>query len=209
MPAWPDELVQRLLALPDAVVYLLLALAAAVENIFPPVPADVVVLIGGAMAGSGEMDPWIVFLAVWSGNVAGALGIYAVGRRYGPGFFTGRVGELLLRPRQLTSLSAFYRRYGVPVIFFSRFLPMFRAVVPVFAGVSNLGFWATALPLALASGLWYGMLVYLGAAFGRNLPQILEALAGAGLWLWGVAAVIAGIAAVLWWRSRHPVGGDG
>ncbi|NIR45288.1 MAG: hypothetical protein GWN99_18075, partial [Gemmatimonadetes bacterium] len=52
----------------------------------------------------------------------------------------------------------------------------FRALVPVFAGISHLSFWRTALPVALASAIWYGVLVIAGGVLGKNWRVILETL---------------------------------
>ena len=197
-----EQLLEWLSAAPAALVYLAIALAAALENIVPPIPADVIVLFGGVVAGQGVVNVWLVFLGVWLANVGSALLVYLFGLHYGESFFKGRWGKLLLQPQQLEQLDSFYRRYGVRVIFVSRFLPMFRAVVPVFAGVSRLGFWRTALPMAAASGLWYGMLVYLGSVAGQNWREIVDTLSGAGRWLWIVALVVAGGVAWWWWRTR-------
>lgn len=202
MAAWIEQLLSWLDTAPPALVYLTLAVAATLENIIPPIPADAVVLLGGVIAGRGSADPWLVFLAVWISNIAGALLVYSFGRKFGAAIFAGRWGSLLLRPHQLEQLDAFYRRYGFRVIFISRFLPMFRAVVPVFAGISDLGFWRTALPMAAASGLWYGMIVYLGVTAGRNWQAILEQLTGAGRWLWLAALVAAIVVMWWWWKSR-------
>ena len=197
-----ERLLAWLEAAPAALVYLTLGLAAALENVVPPIPADVVVLFGGVVAGQGVANVWLVFLAVWACNIGGAMLVYLVGRRYGEAFFAGRWGRLLLRPHQLEQLDAFYRRQGIRVIFVSRFLPMFRAVVPVFAGVSRLGLVRTAVPMAAASGLWYGAIVYLGYTAGQNWREIMEALSSAGRWLWLAAAVVAGFVGWWWWRSR-------
>lgn len=183
-------------------IYLVLAAAAALENIVPPIPADMVVVFGGVLAGRGVAEPWVVFVFVWAGNVAGALLVYLAGHRYGPGFFSGRLGQRILNPGQVERLSLFYRRFGLGVIFVSRFLPMFRAVVPVFAGVSRLGFWRTAFPLAAASAVWYGALVYLGTIAGRNWRQMLDLLGSLGGWFWAVAAIAGSGVAWWWWRSR-------
>jgi membrane protein DedA with SNARE-associated domain len=198
-----ERLLEWLSQAPPALVYLALALAAALENIIPPIPADVVVLFGGVVAGQGVVNVWLAFAVVWLANVGGALLVYLFGLHYGESFFKGRWGKFLLQPHQLEQLDSFYRRYGVRVIFVSRFLPMFRAVVPVFAGVSRLGFWRTALPMAAASALWYGMLIYLGAAAGRNYREILQSLSDAGRWLWIVAVVIAAGVGWWWWRTRQ------
>jgi membrane protein DedA with SNARE-associated domain len=201
---WLDALLQLVLGLPAGLVYPVLGGLAALENLVPPVPADTIVLLGGFLAGRGAVDPWAVFLVVWICNILGALAVYALGYHYGPAFFHGRVGRRLLQPRQLASLDAFYRRYGFNVIFVSRFLPMFRALVPVFAGVSRLGVVRTAIPMAIASGLWYGLLVWLGATTGRNWEQIRDVIDRSGRWLWIPALLALAGVVVWWWRTRGP-----
>ncbi len=188
-----------LATIPDWVLYLVVGLLAALENIVPPIPADVMIAVGGVAAGAGRADPLILFVAAWLANAGSALLVYALGRRYGPGFFTGRLGRFLLAPNQVDALAAAYRRFGFPIIFFSRFLPVFRPIVPVFAGVARLGFWGTAVPIILASGIWYGFLVYLGAFAGANLNRILTVVERVGGWLWLVAGVLI-VAAGVWWR---------
>ncbi len=196
------RLLDQLAGSNQALVYFLLGVFAALENLIPPVPADVIVLFGGFLAGQGVVDPYAVFFVVWLANVGGALAVYFVGRRYGASFFSGRLGRLLLRPRQLQSLDIFYKKYGSRVIFFSRFLPMFRAVVPVFAGISRVGFWRTALPIAVASAIWYGVIVYLGAVAGQNWETIAASLQGASRWFWGASLILLALVLVWWRRSR-------
>lgn len=207
MPGWLQSVLDWLLRIPEGLLLLILGLAAALENIIPPIPADVIILFGGFLAGQGVVSPWLAFAVVWVGNVGGALLVYAVGRTYGPGFFSGRIGGYLLKPRQLASLSDFYRRFGFAVIFVSRFTPVFRALVPVFAGVSHVGFFRTAIPIAVASAIWYGTLLYLGAAAGQNWQQIAGAVEESGRWLWLGAGLAALLLAVWWKRSRR--GGEG
>jgi len=197
-----EILLDWLLAVPGWLVYVVMALAAALENLIPPIPSDVVILIGGVLAGVGGVNPLVLFLLVWLGNVGSALLVYALGLRFGPAFFQGRAGRLLLAPAQLDLLARAYRRYGFPIIFFSRFLPVFRPIVPAFAGLSKVGFMRTALPIALASAIWYGFLVYLGWAAGTNLPVLLARLERVGGWLWLVAALLIALFAAWWWYTR-------
>lgn len=206
-----SDLLGWLTSIPDWLLYLSLGLAAGVENLVPPIPADVMVLAGGVVAGAGSASPSGLFLAVWLGNVASALLVYAAGRRYGPRFFKGRLGGFLLAPRQIRALARAYRRFGFPIIFFSRFLPVFRPVVPVFAGLTKVGFWRTAIPVALASAIWYGFLVYVGAAAGSNWRQVVAFFGRTGGWLAAVAAVLIAAFAWWWWRTRAPslgIGGE-
>jgi len=200
-------LLEWLKSLPPLLVYLVVGVIAAVENVFPPVPADVVALFGGFLAGQGTGHPVAVFLVVWLGNLSTALLMYWVGRKRGTEFFRGRIGRMILQPKQMAKLSRFYQRRGTIVIFVSRFLPMFRAVVPIFAGTSNVGFWRAALPMAAASAAWYGLIVYLGATAGENWEDVRSALESSGRWL----ALAAGAAAVAvgwwWWKSRREAAG--
>ena len=201
-----DALLQRMTMLPEEVVYLLVGAFALIENLFPPVPADVVALFGGFLSGHGAADPRVVFLVVWISNVAGAMFVYWVGRAYGARFFATHWGGYILRPHQLDRLDAFYRRRGTVVIFVSRFLPMFRAIVPAFAGMSGVGWLRAAIPIAVASGLWYGVVVYVGATAGRNWEEIRAALESAGRWVYLVALILLVPVARWWWVSRHKPG---
>jgi membrane protein DedA with SNARE-associated domain len=195
-----ESLLAWLASIPEWWLYLLVGAVAAVENLVPPFPSDVVVVIGGVAAGAGRADPWILFVAAWLCNAGSALLVYGLGRRYGAAFFGGRAGRFLLAPAQVDALAAAYRRFGFPIIFFSRFLPVFRPIVPVFAGVARLGFWGTALPIALASAVWYGLLVYLGALAGANWRSLLDFVERLGWWLWIVAGIL--IMGFAWWWRR-------
>jgi membrane protein DedA with SNARE-associated domain len=197
------SLLHQLANLPPLLIYVVLAAGAAVENVVPPVPADTFVLLGAFLAAAGRANPWLVLLFTWLANVAAAIGVYGLAYHFGEAFFGTRVGRFLLHPRQLEQIGGFYRRWGTGAIFGSRFLPGFRAMVPVFAGVTRLSLWRVLPPLALASVLWYGALVYLGALAGGNWRAILAFFDRASL----VLAIIAGVLVVAfaaWWiRSRR------
>ncbi|HEX6372033.1 MAG TPA: DedA family protein [Longimicrobium sp.] len=197
-----DRLIAWMEGLPEALVYVVIGLMAGLENIFPPVPADVVALTGGFLAGRGVTDPVLSFLVVWICNVGTALLMYWVGRRYGTSFFSGRVGKMILQPRQMVRLGALYQKHGGKVIFFSRYLPGFRAVVPVFAGTAGMTFFRAAVPIALASGVWYGLIVYLGATAGQNWEQIRAAVESSGRWLGIAAAILFAVLGWWWWKTR-------
>lgn len=193
-----------LATLPGWAVYLLLGAGAAVENLVPPLPADTFVVVAGLLASQGVVDPWAAGLLTWGANVAGALVVFHMGDRYGRGFFENGAGRWVLRPGQLRRIEAFYARWGTWAVFFARFLPGLRAVVPAFAGISHQGFWRTAVPVAVASGIWYGGLLWLGTVAGRNLAAVEEWLQGANRTLLGVALVLALLIGWWWWTTRHP-----
>ena len=203
-----ERVIGFFLDLPPLLLYLALGLGASLENVIPPIPADTVVLLGGFLAAHARgPDPWVVFAVTWGGNVSSALLVYRLGRSHGPQFFEHGVGRHLLNAHQAERMKAFYARWGVPAIFFARFLPGLRAVVPGTAGVSHLGWWKVAPPLAIASAIWYGALVWLGVTAGNNLTRIQALLDRVNAWLLVVAVVIVAVVGAWWWRSRHPAEG--
>jgi len=188
--------------------YLLLGLGSAVENLFPPIPADTFVLLGAFLAAGGRANAWTVFFVTWSANTTAALLVYWTGYRFGRPFFQAGLGRYLLNPNQLRRLGVFYERWGLPAIFFARFLPGLRAMVPVFAGVTHQRFLVVAFPVLVASGIWYGALVWLGATAGRNLHVVGDWLAGANRLLLGLAVLVVG-GVLLWWFRTRTGGGRG
>ncbi|MGD8495661.1 MAG: DedA family protein [Gemmatimonadales bacterium] len=199
-----EELLGLVSHVPVETVYLLIAAGAAIENVFPPVPSDVIVLVGAILADRGTLRADFVFLFAWLGNLILGLGVYTAARVYGAGLFSTRWGRWLLRPAQLERMAIFYDEYGTLTVLVSRFFPVFRVLVPAFAGVSRLGFWRTAVPLAAATAAWYGMLIGAGVLLSRNLPRLVEALQTVNLTAAGIALVVAMLLAALWWRTRHP-----
>lgn len=191
------------------ILYALLGVGAAIENIIPPIPADTFVLLGGFLAARGQASEGAVFLVTWTSNVLSALAVYAAAYRYGSAFFETRLGRYVLDPGQLHTVRRFYRRWGTAAIFYTRFLPGLRAVVPVFAGVSHQKPILVALPLITASAIWYGALVWAGSFAGHNLEYILALQSRVNMTLAGIAVVLFGLVALWWLRSRRRRRGEG
>ena len=198
-----EALLGLISSVPVEVTYVLVGVGAAIENVFPPVPSDLAVLAGGILAERGLLQADIVFLVAWLSNLVLALGVYLAAYRYGAGLFASRWGHWLLRPAQLHRMSEFYEEYGTITVLVSRFFPVFRVLVPAFAGISRLGFWRTAIPLMVASAAWYGLLIWAGAFFSRNLPRLLAPLSTVNNTAAVVAAVVAIGLGILWWRTRQ------
>ena len=198
-----EDLIRYLADLPPALLYLVIGAGAAVENIVPPIPADTFVLLGAFLAEAGRANPYLVFVFTFVPNVATAILTYGLARKHGSRFFQGRFGGFLLNQHQLEQVGGFYARWGTPAIFVSRFLPAFRAIVPIFAGVSGVSLPRMLIPLATASALWYGALVYLGILAGRNFEAIMRFFDRASLVLLIIAAVLIAAVVFWWWRTRR------
>jgi membrane protein DedA with SNARE-associated domain len=183
--------------LPPGPLYGVILALAALENIVPPLPADTAVALGAFLAGRGSLDAWAVFGVTWGGNVGSAAAVYALGRRYGRDFFRGRIGRKLLPESVLAHIAEQYHRHGEFGIFVSRLLPVWRAVVPPFAGIAGLSAPRTLIPIALASALWYGALTFLIVRLGTNLEAALAVLGRVNRGL-GAAALAVFIFLAVW-----------
>ena len=194
---------------PAAVVYVLLGVGAALENVLPAIPADTFVALGGFLSAVGELDARWIFVSTWSLNVGSALAMYRLGYTHGKPFFEAGWGRRVLRPHQMERMASFYERFGIAAIFLTRFLPGLRSIVPVFAGVSRQPLILVAIPIALASAIWYGVLIWLGALAGQNLDVLRALLGRVNSVLLVVAVAVAVPSALWWWRTRHPRDSDG
>jgi membrane protein DedA with SNARE-associated domain len=196
-----SHLLDTLQSLPPTPLYVAIGLLAAVENIFPPVPADTAVALGAFLAGRGVLDAWAVFGITWVGNVGSAAFVYAMGRRYGRALFSGRIGRRLLSERALQHIEDAYARHGSYGILLSRLLPVWRAVVPPFAGIVGVPAGRALVPMAVASAVYYGALTYLVYRLGTDFEMVTRAVARVNLVL-GIVAVLL-VVVVVWWFVRR------
>jgi len=196
-----ERLLDALASLPLVPTYLVLMALSALENVFPPVPADTAVALGAFLARRGEVSVVPLAALCWAANVAAAAGTYAVGRSHGRGFFRDGWGRKLLPPTTLAALEEAYGRWGAVGIFVSRFLPGLRAAVPPFAGVAGLSAARALVPAALASAIWYAFLAFAGYQVAENWDAVKALVAETNRAL-GVAAVLLAVVAFVWFRRR-------
>lgn len=196
-----EDVLAWLSGLPPAALYAALAVVSAAENIFPPLPADTVVAFGAFLAARGQATLVGAFLATWLGNVAGALLVYMLGRRYGAQFahrWISRFGGVANEAR----LQSMYARRGILALFLSRFIPGLRALVPPFAGAIRVPPLRATLAIAVASALWYGIVTVIAYRVGSDWATLQARLREAG----ATAALIAGALVILagaWYLIRR------
>jgi membrane protein DedA with SNARE-associated domain len=199
-----EAFLDRLAAMPVPALYAALAVVAALENVFPPVPADTVVAFGSFLAARGQGTALGVFLTTWSGNVVGAMLIYAVGRRYGAEPLERRLlGERAAEAE--SRLIALYRKYGLAALFLSRFLPGVRAIVPPLAGALRVPVVRAAVAMGAASAVWYGAISYLAFRIGADWDQLSGTVTryGRGAAIAGTALALLLIATWILMRRRR------
>lgn len=196
-----QQLLDWIAGLPTAALYGALALAAAVENVFPPFPADTVVAFGSFAAARGKGSALGSFAATWAGNIAGAVLMYALGRRYGSRLLRSRL--LRAGPHAEEKLQDMYRRHGLWALALSRFVPGVRAIVPPFAGALHLSPGRAIVAMAVASGIWYGVITWFAFRVGSSWDELSARVGAAGRWVAIVATSIAVVLVLVWLARRR------
>lgn len=197
-----QSLLDWLTALPPTTLLLAMGLLAAAENIFPPIPADMLIALGAFLAARADASPWPSFIVVLGGNVAGAMVMYAIGRRFGADW-TERKFHLKHKETADVALSRWYARYGLASLFLARFIPGVRAIVAPFAGALRAPVIGTTAAILGASGFWYGLVTIIAFRAGTNWEGLARSVGRLGQTSGLVALGVVTLIAVLWWRHRR------
>jgi membrane protein DedA with SNARE-associated domain len=197
-----QSIIDWLLTLPPSTLLPVMALLAAAENIFPPIPADVLIAFGAFIAARNDASPIPAFLTVLFGNVAGAMAMYAAGRKYGA-TWTEKRFHLKHKDSADDSLSRLYARYGLFALAIGRFIPGVRAIVAPFAGALRASVLGTLAAITLASGAWYGLVTWAAFRAGTNWEELVRTVGRMGKVTALVAVVLVAGIGYAWYRHRR------
>ncbi|MGE4241084.1 DedA family protein [Ramlibacter sp.] len=194
MTEWIIELIQR-------GGYFGVAMLMLLENVFPPIPSELVLPFAGYVAATGELHPAGVWAAAIAGSLAGALPWYWAGRLLGVNGlreFARRHGRwLTLEPHHVDAANAWFRRHGPASVGFGRLVPTVRSVISLPAGVAKMRIHAFLFWSTLGTAAWSALL--LGA--GYMLQSRYESVQDAVEWIArGVLVLLVG--AYLWRVAR-------
>jgi membrane protein DedA with SNARE-associated domain len=190
-----------LTSLPPSALLPAMALLAAAENVFPPIPADVLIALGAFIAARNDGSPIPALAVVLVGNVAGAMLMYAVGRRYGASWAEERF-HLKHKDTADVALASWYARYGLIALAVGRFVPGVRAIVAPFAGALRAPILGTTAAITVASGVWYGLVTWIAFRAGSNWDDLARSVGRMGRWTSLVAVVLVSVLVLTWFRRR-------
>lgn len=151
--------------------YLGIFLLIFIENVFPPIPSEAVLLFGGAITVNTAMTIPGTILAATAGSLAGAIILYALGRILQPerlkSLFAGRFGRVLhLKPEHVDQSVIWFSNYQNRAVFICRCIPIVRSLISIPAGFAKMNVPQFLLLTTLGSLIWNTVLVSLGAALG-------------------------------------------
>lgn len=154
--------------------YLGLFLLLLVENLFPPIPSEVILPLAGFLVGRGEFGFLGALVASTAGALVGAFILYAVGR-WGGRTVILRYGRILrFTNKDLDRADDWFERYGAWIVLFARLIPGIRSVISVPAGALKMPLLQFAVLTTAGSALWNTLLIGLGMFLGRNWPVVSE-----------------------------------
>lgn len=166
-----DSLFQFIEQAPEWLVFVTVFLASYIENIFPPIPGDTILIFGAYLVGRGDMSFTMALATTLIGSVSGFMTLYIVGYKYGHGFIYSKQ-QTWFSPNSLERVEKLFAKWGYGVVLINRFLAGLRSVVGLFSGIGKLQVWKVILLSTLSSFFWNGTLIWLGSSIGENWEQI-------------------------------------
>lgn len=179
----------------------------AVENVFPPIPSEVILTFGGFMTTYTNLTVLGVIVVATVGSILGAVILYGVGYLVNVDRlerWIGKYGKYLrLKKEDIRRADAWFDRYGYWTVLFCRMIPLIRSLISIPAGMSKMKFGVFLLFTTIGTAIWNTILVSVGAAVGGNWESIVEFMDVYSNIVYALIAVI-GVAAVIWFlRSRR------
>lgn len=152
------------------------ALLMALENVFPPIPSELIMGLAGIEAGKGHMNLWAVLLAGTIGSVAGNYVWYWVGRKVGLerlDHFVDRWGRWLTLDRhEVEKFNRLFHRHGASTIFFARMVPTIRTLISLPAGIFRMSRTKFLVWTFAGAGLWNVLFAGVGFQLGARVEEI-------------------------------------
>lgn len=147
-------------------------IAILLENLFPPIPSEVVLPLAGFTVAQGSLNFVSVF--VWSvlGSVVGAYILYAIGAWLGIDRLRAIADWMwLVKASDVDAAMTFFHKWGRPSVFIGRLIPGVRSLISIPAGLDRMNLLTFGLWTTLGSGIWNAILIYLGFILGDNWEQ--------------------------------------
>jgi membrane protein DedA with SNARE-associated domain len=183
-------------------VFLLIAL----ENIFPPIPSEVILTFGGYMTSQTNLTVPGVVASSTLGSVFGAVLLYQLGAILNVTkleVVIERYGRFLrLTKKDLSRADEWFEKYGIWTVFFCRFIPLIRSLISIPAGIAKMNFWMFISFTTLGTIIWNTVLINLGARVGENWEVIVDRMDQYSNYLY-LFLIIFIIVLIGWQRKRR------
>lgn len=167
-----EDIISKISLLDPTWIYVSLFFFSFIENVFPPSPSDVVVVVGAALISHGNEVSFLPVLIITSlGSSFGFMLMFYLGKLFGEKII--RTGKLkFITKESVDKTDLWFRKYGYKLILFNRFLPGTRSVISFFAGFTELLTFRTFLLATISALVWNVIIIYVGVLLGNNIHLI-------------------------------------
>ena len=187
--------------------YIGVFLLIAIENIFPPIPSEVILLFGGFMTTYTKLNIVIMIIAATLGSILGAIVLYYIGKIFNKDrlkkIISGKIGKILcLKNSDIDKADKWFDTKGNKTVFFCRFIPIVRSLISIPAGMSEMPMGKFLVYTTFGSLIWNTVLVVIGSIVGENWTSILTIFDTYSSIVVVVIAIIFVICVYLFYRNR-------
>ena len=169
LASWVQDVIERLGAVGVALLVIL-------ENVFPPIPSEIVLPFAGFVAQRGDGSVVVMIFAATVGAVVGALVLYGIAAVIGPerlAAFVARFGRWFgVKPADLVRAEQWFDRHAVAAVLLGRCVPLIRSIVSIPAGFRRMAITPFLLYTALGSLVWNTALIGAGAILGNQWERV-------------------------------------
>ncbi|UWF78470.1 DedA family protein [Microbacterium neungamense] len=167
--SWLGWLIDTVVRLMDVIGPAGAGVAIALENLFPPLPSEAILPMAGLAAHQGAFALWEAVTWTTLGSLAGAFALYGLGAAFGVSRLRRVADRLpLVSAADVDRTVAWFERHGGKAVFFGRFVPVFRSLISLPAGVARMPLWHFGLLTAIGSLLWNTLFILCGWFLGTG-----------------------------------------
>ena len=194
MDNWVIQIIERL-------GYLGIAFLMFMDNVFPPIPSEIIMPSAGYTASRGQLQIVGVIVAGSIGSILAAAVLYAIGRKIPRELmfkWVDRYGKyLLIKSQDLQKALDWFEQYGHRIVFFGRMIPAVRSLISIPAGMSHMPFGKFMLYSSLGTIIWTTFLACVGFYFGENQQLMFAIMHRVGYVILALAIIVC-----VWWLYR-------
>lgn len=182
----------------DALDYWGLALLVAIENLFPPIPSEIILPLAGFNSSTGDFNVFLAILFATIGSLVGALALYCIGLYFGERrvrYIVGRWGKWLgFKESDVDKADVWFDKYGGLAVMLCRVIPIVRSLISIPAGLRKMPLLPFMLFTTIGSLTWNTILIFAGYVLGENFGFVEDYVAYLQYFVIAVVLIVVG-----WW----------
>ncbi len=179
-----------------------------IENVFPPIPSEVILLISGFFSSYTSLSVFYMILASTLGSFLGAIILYYIGKIFNKErlkkIVNGRLGKILfLKENDIDKADEWFDNKGNKSVFFCRFVPIVRSLISIPAGMSEMPMGKFIIYTICGSMIWNTVLICLGYRLGSNWEYVLTILDKYQMLVIVILVIIFGYVIIKFYRKKR------